>query len=88
LGRVDYRVRAIHQDSGLELFNVSYSRLSLLDSILNLPTFGDTHALDAGIDPSFIRVPGGGGLLEEQLALHRDLKCGRMPDRGANSRML
>ena len=49
LGRVDYRVRAVHQDSGVELFNVSYSRLSLLDSSLKLPTFGDTHALDAGM---------------------------------------
>jgi len=48
LGRVDCRVRAIHQDTGLELFNVSYSRLSLLDSSLKLPSFGDTHALDAG----------------------------------------
>ena len=46
LGRVDYRVRAVHQDTAVELFNVSYSQISLLDSSLKLPTFGDTHALD------------------------------------------
>lgn len=46
LGRVDYRVRAVHQDTGMELFNVSYSHLSLLDSSLKLPSFGDTHVLD------------------------------------------
>lgn len=46
LGRVDYRVRAIHQDTGDELFNVSYSQLSILDSSLKLPAFGETPALD------------------------------------------
>lgn len=45
---MDYRVRAIHQDTGVELFNVSYSHLSLLNSSLRLPTFGDTPAIDQG----------------------------------------
>lgn len=32
IGRVDYTVRAVNQESGEELFNVTYSRLLRLDS--------------------------------------------------------
>ena len=56
VGRVDYRVRAVHQDTGVELFNVSYSHLSLLDSSLKLPTFGDTHALDQSEEASNLGI--------------------------------
>ena len=56
LGRVDYRVRAVHQDTGIELFNVSYSHLSVLDSSLKLPTFGHTHALDQASEASQLGI--------------------------------
>lgn len=49
-------MRAVHQDTGMELFNVSYSHLSLLNSSLKLPTFGDTHALDQGDEASNLGI--------------------------------
>ena len=40
----------------MELFNVSYSHLSLLNSSLQLPAFGDTHALDQSLEASHLGI--------------------------------
>ena len=50
IGRVDYTVRAIDQDTGEELFNVSYSHLMRLDSEQQLPSKEELPALDSPHD--------------------------------------
>lgn len=41
IGRVDYTVRALDQETGEGMFNVSYSHLVRLDSEQQLPSAGD-----------------------------------------------
>lgn len=75
IGRVDYSVRAINQDSGAELFNISYSNLRILDKDLKLPAFGDQPALEPSLKPSSLGI-GLDPRREHSIAKH-DLKSGK-----------
>ena len=56
IGRVDYSVRAVDQNSQEELFNISYSSLKILDKDMKLPAIGDQPALEESLRPSSLGI--------------------------------